>query len=134
VGQVAVGRRPIVNVFGGDYPTPDGTGVRDFIHVLDLADGHLAALDWILSQTGIGTWNLGTGRGYSVLEVIRTYAQVSGQQIPRRIVARRQGDVACSYADVTKAARELGWKAQRGLREMIEDHWRWQKHNPAGYD
>lgn len=133
VGQVAVGRRPIVNVFGGDYPTPDGTGVRDFIHVMDLAEGHLAALDWVLRERGVGTWNLGTGRGYSVLEVIRMYATVSGRAIPRRIVARRQGDVARSYADVAKAAAELGWTAKRGLREMIEDHWRWQSQNPTGY-
>ncbi|HKU11715.1 MAG TPA: UDP-glucose 4-epimerase GalE [Sinomonas sp.] len=134
VGHVAVGREPLVNIFGGDYPTPDGTGVRDYIHVEDLAAGHLAALVWVQQNSGIGVWNLGTGRGYSVLEVIRMYEQVSGQRIPRRIVARRQGDVSSSYADPAKAERELGWSARRGLREMIEDHWRWQSRNPMGYE
>ncbi|MDQ4488829.1 UDP-glucose 4-epimerase GalE [Sinomonas sp. ASV486] len=134
VGQVAVGRYEAVSVFGGDYPTPDGTGVRDYLHVMDLAEGHVAALDRIASRTGVDVWNLGTGRGYSVLEVIRMYAEVSGRPIPYRIVERRPGDVAVSYADASKAARDLGWRAVRSLREMIEDHWHWQDANPNGYD
>lgn len=134
VGQVAVGRRPEVTVFGGDYPTPDGTGVRDYLHVMDLARGHVSALDWVASHTGVDVWNLGTGRGYSVLEVIGMYAEVSGHPIPYRVADRRPGDVAVSYADASKAARELDWKATRGLREMIEDHWRWQRANPNGFD
>ncbi|WP_369045045.1 UDP-glucose 4-epimerase GalE [Sinomonas sp. P10A9] len=134
VGQVAVGRHEAVSVFGGDYPTPDGTGVRDYLHVMDLAEGHVAALDRIASRTGVDVWNLGTGRGYSVLEVIRMYAEVSGRPIPYRIVERRPGDVAVSYADASKAARDLGWRAVRSLREMIEDHWHWQDANPNGYD
>jgi UDP-glucose 4-epimerase len=133
VGQVAVGRHEAVSVFGGDYPTPDGTGVRDFLHVMDLAEGHVAALDRVASRTGLDVWNLGTGTGHSVLEVIRMYEDVSGHEIPHQIVGRRAGDVAMSYADARKAADELGWKAIRGLHEMIEDHWRWQQANPNGY-
>ncbi|MDQ4501898.1 UDP-glucose 4-epimerase GalE [Sinomonas sp. ASV322] len=133
VGQVAAGTRAHVDVYGGDYPTRDGTGVRDYIHVMDLAAGHLAALERVLGLSGVGTWNLGTGRGHSVLEIIRTYAKVSRREIPYRVVGRRDGDVATSRADVAKARRELGWRARRGLLEMIEDHWRWQSLNPSGY-
>lgn len=133
VAQVAVGRRDHVDVFGGDYPTPDGTGVRDYIHVVDLADGHTAALRRLLSTEGSVTVNLGTGRGYSVLELIAAYSTASGRDIPHRIVDRRPGDVAASYADPGRAADLLGWRAVRGLEEMCADSWRWQSANPDGY-
>ncbi|HSO51049.1 MAG TPA: UDP-glucose 4-epimerase GalE [Acidimicrobiia bacterium] len=128
VARVAAGLLPKVRVFGGDYPTPDGTGVRDFIHVVDLAEGHVKALDRHAQESGVFTYNLGTGEGHSVLEIIKTYEQESGQQIPYDIVERRPGDVASSYADVSKAATELGWKTTRDLAEMCADSWRWQKH------
>ncbi|KHL05023.1 UDP-glucose 4-epimerase GalE [Sinomonas humi] len=133
VGQVATGRRPFVEVFGSDYETPDGTGIRDFIHVLDLAEGHVAALEWIVSNSGAHVWNLGTGRGYSVLEVLHAYSEAAGRDVPYRFAERRPGDVPASFAETTKAERELGWKARRGLIEMVSDHWRWQRLNPAGY-
>jgi UDP-glucose 4-epimerase len=133
VGQVAVRRHPHVSVFGGDYPTPDGTGVRDYVHVMDLAEGHVAALERVASVSGVDVWNLGTGTGSSVLEIIRMYEKVAGRPVPYEIVGRRPGDVAVSYADASKAGRDLGWRASRGLREMIEDHWRWQSANPRGY-
>ena len=133
VAQVAVGRRAELAVFGDDYPTPDGTGVRDYIHVVDLADGHLKALQALQSRSGLHTWNLGTGRGHSVLEIVRAFEQASGRPVPYRVVPRRPGDVATSYADPTRAARELGWQAQRGLPEMMADTWRWQSANPQGY-
>jgi UDP-glucose 4-epimerase len=128
VARVAGGLLPKVRVFGGDYPTPDGTGVRDFIHVVDLAEGHVKALDRHAQESGVFTYNLGTGEGHSVLEVIKTYEQESGQPIPYDIVERRPGDVASSYADVSKAATELGWKTTRDLAEMCADSWQWQKH------
>jgi UDP-glucose 4-epimerase len=128
VARVAAGLLPKVRVFGGDYPTPDGTGVRDFIHVVDLAEGHVKALDRHAQGSGVFTYNLGTGVGHSVLEVIKTYERESGQPIPYDIVERRPGDVASSYADVSKAATELGWKTTRDLAEMCADSWRWQKH------
>ncbi len=134
VSQVAVGRREKLSVFGGDYPTPDGTGVRDYIHVVDLAQGHIAALEHLMSR-GAGetlTINLGTGRGHSVLEVIAAFERASGRRIPYEIVARRPGDVATCYADVTRAREILGWAAQRGLDDMCADAWRWQAANPAG--
>lgn len=134
VGQVAIGERPFVQVFGSDYDTPDGTGIRDFIHVLDLAEGHVAALDWVASKTGADRWNLGTGRGYSVLEVLRAYSETVGCDIPFRFAERRPGDIAASFAETSKAERELGWKAHHGLREMVADHWRWQRLNPGGYE
>ncbi|WP_138442306.1 UDP-glucose 4-epimerase GalE [Sinomonas susongensis] len=133
VGQVAVGLRPFVRIFGSDYDTPDGTGIRDFIHVLDLAKGHVAALDWIVSKTGARAWNLGTGRGYSVLEVLSAYSEAVGRDIPYRFVERRPGDIPASFADTSKAEQELGWKARHGLPEMVADHWRWQRLNPGGY-
>ena len=133
IGQVAVRKLKRLRVFGNDYPTPDGTGVRDYIHVMDLADGHLRALEAIGRKPGIGVWNLGTGRGYSVLEMIRAFEEVSGKRIPYEIVPRRAGDVAECWADPTKASTELGWKAARGLREMMADAWRWQSHNPHGF-
>ncbi|WP_062305334.1 UDP-glucose 4-epimerase GalE [Alicyclobacillus sendaiensis] len=134
VAQVAVGKRPEVVVFGGDYPTHDGTGVRDYIHVMDLASGHVRALDWVLSHAGAEAFNLGTGKGSSVLEVIRAFERASGRSIPYRIGPRRPGDAAVSYADPSKAARVLGWKATQDLDAMCRDTWRWQSQNPNGYD
>ena len=133
VAQVAVGRRPSLTVFGNDYPTPDGTGVRDYIHVVDLALGHLKALDALSSQPGLAIYNLGTGKGSSVLEVIAAFEQASGRTIPYTIQARRPGDVAECWADPSKAQRELGWRAERDLRVMCEDAWRWQSQNPNGF-
>lgn len=133
IAQVAVGRRPYLNVFGNDYPTPDGTGVRDYIHVVDLAEGHVAALRYLDAHEGVVTVNLGTGRGYSVLEVVRAFSAASGREIPYRIAPRRPGDVACCYADPTLAERLFGWRAKRGLEQMCADTWRWQRMNPQGY-
>jgi UDP-glucose 4-epimerase len=133
VAQVAVGRLPEVRVFGDDYPTPDGTGVRDYIHVVDLAQGHLAALDRLAQVPGIAAYNLGTGRGYSVFEVIKAFERAAGRPIPYRVVERRPGDVPTSYADPGKARAELGWQATRTLDEMCADTWRWQSQNPNGY-
>lgn len=133
VAQVAVGQRAQVNVFGGDWPTPDGTGVRDYIHVSDLASGHLAALARVMAQPGAFTVNLGTGRGTSVLEIIRAFEQASGVRIPYRIVDRRAGDIAQCYADASLAGRLLGWQAALGIDRMCADAWRWQRANPAGY-
>jgi UDP-glucose 4-epimerase len=133
ISQVAVGKLTEVRVFGDDYPTPDGTGVRDYIHVVDLALGHLKALEILDSKPGVVAYNLGTGRGYSVLEIIRAFEQACGKKIPYKIVERRPGDVATSYSDPSKANRELGWSTQRGIQEMCEDVWRWQSRNPDGY-
>ena len=127
VARVAAGILPKVRVFGGDYPTPDGTGVRDFIHVVDLAEGHVKALARHGDESGVFTYNLGTGEGHSVLEIIKTYEQEAGRPIPYDIVDRRPGDVASSYADVSKAATDLGWKTTRDLAAMCADSWRWQK-------
>lgn len=127
VAKVAAGELSKVRVFGDDYPTPDGTGVRDFIHVVDLAAGHVRALERHGDEQGVFTYNLGTGTGHSVLEVITTYEQASGKPIPYEVVGRRAGDVAANWADVTKADTELGWKATRGLEEMCADSWRWQQ-------
>jgi len=133
VAQVAVGRRAKVSVFGGDYPTPDGTGIRDYIHVTDLAAGHVRALERLTANPGVEILNLGTGRGYSVLEVIRAFAAASGREIPYEIVARRPGDVAQCYADPALAEQRLGWRAERDLAAMCADAWRWQSQNPDGY-
>ncbi|MFC5406803.1 UDP-glucose 4-epimerase GalE [Cohnella soli] len=133
ISQVAVGRLEQVGVFGNDYPTKDGTGVRDYIHVSDLANGHVRALAHIMTVKGSNVYNLGTGRGYSVLEMIAAFEQASGQTIPYAIMDRRPGDIAVSYADASKANNELGWHATRGLEEMCEDAWRWQRSNPEGY-
>ncbi len=133
VAQVAVGRREALSVYGNDYPTPDGTGVRDYIHVTDLALGHLAALAKLAEAPGLRTWNLGTGRGFSVLEVVRAFEEASGRRVPYRVVPRRPGDIARCWADPARAERELGWKATRGLPEMCADAWRWQSTNPDGY-
>ena len=133
IAQVAVGVREQVKVFGDDYPTPDGTGVRDYIHVVDLGAGHLAALEYLQDHGGLHAWNLGTGHGSSVLEVIQAFARSSERQIPYEIVDRRPGDVAASYADPALAREEIGWKAERGLEQMVSDMWRWQSSNPTGY-
>jgi UDP-glucose 4-epimerase len=134
VAQVAVGKLPRLRIFGNDYPTPDGTGVRDYIHVVDLARGHLAALADLMRQPSLLTVNLGTGRGYSVLEMVRAFEQASGRVIPYEIVARRPGDIAECYADPTLARQRLGWQAERGVAEMCADQWRWQSQNPRGYE
>ncbi|MBC7204996.1 MAG: UDP-glucose 4-epimerase GalE [Methyloversatilis sp.] len=133
VSQVAVGKLAELRVFGGDWPTPDGTGMRDYIHVLDLAQGHVRAIDYLAENTGLLTVNLGTGRGYSVLEVVRAFEQASGRAVPYRIVDRRPGDIAQCYADPAHANRLLGWVAQRDLAQMCADAWNWQRSNPQGY-
>ncbi|MCK0152804.1 UDP-glucose 4-epimerase GalE [Alcanivorax sp. S6407] len=134
IAQVAVGKRDMLSVFGGDYPTPDGTGVRDYIHVMDLASGHLAALERLAERGGLLTTNLGTGQGYSVLEMVDAFSKASGHEVAYQIVERRPGDVASCYSDTSHAEAVLGWKAQRGIDQMCEDHWRWQEKNPGGYD
>jgi UDP-glucose 4-epimerase len=133
ITQVAVGKREKLSVFGNDYPTPDGTGVRDYIHVLDLATGHLKALKKISDNPGLNIWNLGTGKGYSVLEVVKAFEKASGQRIPYQITSRRAGDIAECYADPTKALKDLDWKAKYGIEEMCSDSWNWQQKNPNGY-
>ncbi|GIZ51023.1 UDP-glucose 4-epimerase GalE [Noviherbaspirillum aridicola] len=133
IAQVAVGRRERLSVFGNDYPTPDGTGVRDYIHVVDLARGHVAALDELFRSERGFTVNLGTGQGYSVLEMVRAFEQASGRQVPYQIVSRRPGDIAVCYADPARAESLLGWRATKGLQEMCADHWRWQSTNPNGF-
>ena len=134
VAQVAVGRREKVMVFGDDYPTADGTGVRDYIHVMDLAAGHLAALGYLQDKAGVYRWNLGTGRGSSVLEVIEAFSKAAGAPVPYEISPRRPGDAAVSYSDPSAALADLGWSARRDLATMCEDHWRWQSRNPSGYE
>ncbi|MDN5879422.1 MAG: UDP-glucose 4-epimerase GalE [Micrococcaceae bacterium] len=133
VAQVAVGRREKVNVFGNDYETPDGTGVRDYIHVVDLGAGHLAALEYLQDHGGLHAWNLGTGNGSSVLEVIAAFERAADHEIAYEVVERRPGDVATSYGDPTLAREQIGWKAERGLEEMVTDMWRWQSNNPQGF-
>ena len=133
ITQVAVGKRQELGVFGNDYPTPDGTGVRDYIHVVDLALGHVKALKKIEEKAGLCIYNLGTGIGYSVLDIVKNFEEATGVHIPYAIKPRRAGDIAVNYADASKAKRELGWEAQNGIREMCEDSWRWQKNNPDGY-
>ena len=136
IAQVAVGRRERLQVFGDDYPTPDGTPLRDYIHVEDLAAGHLAALETLAAADagGVRTWNLGTGSGTSVLEVLAAFSRAVGRELPHEVVGRRAGDIAASWADPTRAHRELGWRAEKGIDEMCADTWRWQETNPAGYD
>ncbi|MEZ5664742.1 MAG: UDP-glucose 4-epimerase GalE [Burkholderiaceae bacterium] len=133
VTQVAIGRRPCLSVYGDDYPTPDGTGVRDYIHVMDLAAGHVAAVRALLRRHEGFTVNLGTGRGHSVLDVVKAFERVSGRPVPYRIAPRRSGDVAQCWADPGQAQALLGWQASRGLDEMCADAWRWQSQNPQGY-
>ena len=134
VTQVAVGRLERLGVFGDDYDTPDGTGVRDYIHVVDLALGHVKALKKLSKGSGLSVYNLGTGQGYSVLDIVKNFEEATGVKIPYVIKPRRAGDIDICYADSSKAERELGWKAQRGIKEMCADSWRWQKNNPNGYD
>ncbi|MED3287372.1 GDP-mannose 4,6-dehydratase, partial [Bacillus thuringiensis] len=133
VTQVAVGKLKELSVFGNDYPTKDGTGVRDYIHVVDLANGHVKALEKVMSTTGVDAYNLGTGMGYSVLEMVEAFEKVSGKKVPYKITERRPGDVAVCFADASKAKRELGWEATRGLEEMCADSWKWQSNNKNGY-
>ncbi|MFC0666451.1 UDP-glucose 4-epimerase GalE [Azotobacter chroococcum] len=133
ISQVAIGKLRELLVFGDDYPTRDGTGVRDYIHVVDLAKGHLKALRALARQHAVHIWNLGTGCGYSVLEMVRAFEEASGQPVPYRIAPRRPGDIAECWADPAKAARELGWRAERGLQAMMRDTWHWQSKNPQGY-
>lgn len=134
VSQVAIGKLDQLRVFGDDYDTPDGTGVRDYIHVVDLAVGHVLALDKLATNPGVVTYNLGTGTGYSVLQIVEQFQAVAGKPIPYQIVDRRPGDIAACYADPNLALQELGWQATRGIKEMCVDGWRWQTQNPNGYD
>jgi UDP-glucose 4-epimerase len=134
IAQVAVGRLPELQIYGNDYATPDGTGVRDYIHVMDLASGHIKALEKFATNPGLTTYNLGTGRGYSVLEMVDAFSRAAGRKIPYRIVERRPGDIASCYADSSKAERELSWKAVRDIEAMCADTWRWQAENPNGYE
>ncbi|WP_113906554.1 UDP-glucose 4-epimerase GalE [Aliidiomarina celeris] len=133
VSQVAIGKLPALQVYGNDYSTPDGTGVRDYIHVVDLAKGHLRALEFLEKRTGCFVHNLGTGLGYSVLDMVKAFEAASKQEVPYTIVPRRPGDIAVCYADTTLAKQELGWEAQLGLVEMMRDTWNWQSKNPDGY-
>jgi UDP-glucose 4-epimerase len=134
ITQVAVGKLEFLGVFGNDYDTPDGTGVRDYIHVVDLAKGHLKALEKLKDNTGVLTYNLGTGKGYSVMEMLNSFEKVCGKPIKYKIMPRRPGDIAACYADPAKAKEELGWVAEKGLEEMCEDSWRWQENNPNGFE
>lgn len=134
IAQVAVGRREHLSVFGGDYETHDGTGVRDYIHVMDLAEGHVKALQWLMRKQGLAAFNLGTGTGYSVLDMLHAFERACGKTLAYQIVDRRPGDVGSCYADPTLAARELDWKAERGVNAMCADAWRWQQQNPNGYN
>ena len=133
ITKVAIGELKELSVFGNDYNTMDGTGVRDYIHVVDLARGHLKALDKLTTNCGLVTYNLGTGNGYSVIDVINAFSRASGKPVPYKIVSRRPGDIAACYANPQKANEELGWKAEKGIEEMCEDSWRWQNKNPKGY-
>jgi len=133
ITQVAVGKREKLSVFGNDYSTPDGTGMRDYIHVVDLAKGHLKALEKVMPGNLVDAYNLGTGNGYSVLDIVKAFEKASGKAIPYEVVDRRPGDVAVSYADPTKAKQDLNWQAEKGLDEMCEDSWRWQSTNKNGY-
>ncbi len=134
VTQVAVGKRPYLGVFGNDYDTHDGTGVRDYIHVVDLAVGHVKAVNKLKENCGLKLYNLGTGNGYSVLDIVKNFEAATGVKVPYQIQARRPGDIATCYASADLALRELGWKAENGIREMCEDSWRWQKNNPNGFE
>ena len=134
ITQVAVGKLKELGVFGNDYDTPDGTGVRDYIHVVDLAKGHVKALKKIEENPGRAIYNLGTGKGYSVLDIVKNFEAATGVKIPYVIKPRRAGDIATCYCDASKAEKELGWKAENGIREMCEDSWRWQSNNPQGYE
>ena len=134
ISQTAIGKRDHLNVFGNDYPTPDGTGVRDYIHVVDLAKGHVAAIRYLMSHTGESVFNLGTGHGYSVLDMVHAFETANGVKVPYVITERRPGDLPACYADPSKSLDVLGWKAERDLVDMCRDTWNWQKHNPNGYE
>lgn len=134
IAQVAIGKRPCLSVFGNDYDTPDGTGVRDYLHVVDLARGHVQAVEYALSHTGAEPFNLGTGTGYSVLDIVKAFEQANNIHIPYAIAPRRPGDIATCYSDPSKAQKMLGWTAQKTLTDMCRDSWRWQTQNPNGYD
>ena len=134
ITQVAVGKRTELGVFGNDYPTHDGTGVRDYIHFVDLARGHVAALKAIERTCGVGIYNMGTGYGYSVLDMVNAFVKINGVEVPYSIKLRRVGDIATCYCDPAKAKIELGWEAQYGIEEMCADSWRWQSMNPNGYE
>lgn len=133
ISQVAIGKRPFLSVFGNDYDTPDGTGVRDYIHVVDLAKGHVKAVDYALENAGVEVFNLGTGKGSSVLELVETFEKVNGVPVPYKIVPRRPGDIATCYSDPSKAQKILRWKAEKTLEDMCRDSWRWQSQNPDGF-
>ena len=133
ISKVAVGTLQELSVFGNDYPTVDGTGVRDYIHVVDLAAGHLKALQALEQRQGACVWNLGTGNGYSVLQMVDAFEAASGRKVPYRVVPRRQGDVAECWADASKAKRELSWQAEKNIEDMMRDAWSWQQKNPDGY-
>jgi UDP-glucose 4-epimerase len=130
---VAIGRREFLSVFGNDYDTPDGTGVRDYIHVVDLAKGHVAAVKYVEANKGCEVFNLGTGSGYSVLDMVRTFQEVNNVPVPFKIVDRRPGDIATCYADPAKSAEKLGWRAEKSLADMCRDSWNWQSKNPQGF-
>ncbi len=134
ISQVAVGKLPLLSVFGNDYPTPDGTGIRDYIHVVDLALGHLKALEKLTTSPGVATYNLGTGQGYSVVEMVSAFEKASGKKVPYKIVGRRPGDIASCYADPSLAREELDWSTEKGINEMCADAWKWQSGNPNGYE
>jgi UDP-glucose 4-epimerase len=134
ITQVAVGKLPELNVFGNDYDTPDGTGVRDYIHVVDLAVGHVKALKKLAPGSGLNIYNLGTGVGYSVLDIVKNFEEATGVKIPYVIRDRRPGDIATCYSNADKAEKELGWKAENGIKEMCADSWKWQSQNPNGYE
>ncbi|MDX1775879.1 MAG: UDP-glucose 4-epimerase GalE [Desulfobulbales bacterium] len=134
IAQVAVGKLPELQIFGNDYPTPDGTGVRDYIHIMDLANGHMKALERLAANPGLHTYNLGTGTGYSVLEMVNAFAEAAAKDIPYKIVDRRPGDIASCYADPSKAEKELSWKAVLDITAMCRDTWRWQTQNPNGFE
>jgi len=134
IAQVAGGRLAELSVYGNDYPTEDGTGVRDYIHVMDLASGHVKAMERLAENPGVVTYNLGTGRGYSVLEMVKAFEKAAGKKVPYKVIGRRPGDIACCYADPAKAEKELSWKAVRNIDEMCLDTWRWQSANPKGYE
>lgn len=134
ITQVAAGKRKMLNIFGNDYDTYDGTGIRDYIHVVDLAKGHLKALQKVIESNGIDAYNLGTGIGYSVLDVVKAFEKATGKEIPYVMADRRAGDIASCYADSSKAYRELGWKAEKDIYDMCKDAWRWQVNNPNGYE
>jgi UDP-glucose 4-epimerase len=133
ITQVAIGKRPFLNIYGNDYPTVDGTGVRDYIHVVDLALGHLAALAKLKDNPGYEVYNLGTGKGTSVLEMVKAFEQATGVTISYKMVARRPGDIAVSYADANKALKKLGWKTEKTVLDACKDSWHWQQKNPKGF-